>query len=187
MIIAEQGALVVSRCPLLFAMKGACVPKVAFEVFNVAQGEFDPGELRALWERSVRATHHFVSEADIVAMRPEVTGGLAFVEHVAIAREFGPNGEHGRVLAFAGAHEGNLEMLFCDADARGIGVGQALLRHAIDAWGVITVDVNEQNGQAVGFYKHEGFAVTSRDALDSEGRPYPILHMELGRCGAVLA
>ena len=41
------------------------------------------------------------------------------------------------------------------------------------------MDVNEQNGQAVGFYEHEGFAAVSCDALDSEGRPYPILHMEL--------
>lgn len=151
----------------------------AFEVADVAQGEFDSNELLALWERSVRATHHFVSEVDIVAMRPEVTGGLAFVEHVAVARELGPDGECGRVLGFAGAHQGNLEMLFCDADARGMGVGHALLRHAIDAWGVTTVDVNEQNGQAVGFYEHEGFAVCGRDALDGEGRPYPILHMVL--------
>ena len=29
---------------------GACV------VFDVSQGEFDPGELLALWDRSVRAT-----------------------------------------------------------------------------------------------------------------------------------
>ena len=153
----------------------------AFEVVDVVQGEFGPGELLALWERSVRATHHFVSEADIVAMRPEVTGGLAFVEHVAVARAVAPGGRHGRVLGFAGAHEGNLEMLFCDADARGTGVGRALLQHAVEAWGVTSVDVNEQNAQAVGFYEHEGFAVVGRDALDSEGRPYPILHMALKR------
>ena len=153
--------------------------RVAFEVVDVARGEFDPGELLALWERSVRATHHFVSEADVVVMRPEVTGGLAFVEHVALARELLQGGEQGRALGFAGAHEGNLEMLFCDADARGAGVGSALLRHAVAAWGVTTVDVNEQNDQAVGFYEHEGFAATGRDALDSEGRPYPILHMAL--------
>lgn len=153
--------------------------EVTFEVVDVAQGDFDPSELLALWERSVRATHHFVSEEDIVAIRPEVTGGLAFVEHVAVAQEVRPGGERGRVLAFAGAHQGNLEMLFCDADARGMGVGHALLRHAIEQFGVMKVDVNEQNGQAVGFYEHEGFATVSRDALDSEGRPYPILHMEL--------
>ena len=153
--------------------------KVSFEVVDVARDEFDPCELLALWERSVRATHHFVSEADVVAMRPEVMGGLAFVEHVAVARELLQGGERGRVLGFAGAHEGNLEMLFCDVDARGYGVGHTLLRHAVATWGVTTVDVNEQNGQAVGFYEHEGFAVTARDALDSEGRPYPILHMVL--------
>lgn len=41
------------------------------------------------------------------------------------------------------------------------------------------VDVNEQNEQAVGFYKHCGFETIKRSELDTSGKPYPTLHMEL--------
>jgi putative acetyltransferase len=37
--------------------------------------------------------------------------------------------------------------------------------------------VNEQNENAIGFYKKMGFYVINRSALDNEGLPYPILHM----------
>jgi hypothetical protein len=36
----------------------------------------DRGPMLALWERSVRATHHFLEEADIVALRPLVAQEL---------------------------------------------------------------------------------------------------------------
>ncbi len=34
-------------------------------------------KLTALWEASVRATHHFLREADISNLKPYVTEGLA--------------------------------------------------------------------------------------------------------------
>ena len=34
--------------------------------------------------------------------------------------------------------------------------------------------------QAAGFYERMGFRTAGRDATDPSGRPYPILHMELG-------
>jgi putative acetyltransferase len=40
-------------------------------------------------------------------------------------------------------------------------------------------DVNEQNDQAVGFYKKCGFETTSRSELDFSGKPYQTLHVEL--------
>jgi len=39
------------------------------------------------------------------------------------------------------------------------------------------VDVNEQNDQAVGFYRKMGFTETGRSPTDDDGRPYPLLHM----------
>ena len=42
-----------------------------------------------------------------------------------------------------------------------------------------TLDVNEQNPQAVGFYEHEGFVVAGRSPVDDAGRPFPLLHMRL--------
>ena len=42
-----------------------------------------------------------------------------------------------------------------------------------------TLDVNEQNPQAVGFYEHEGFVVAGRSPVADAGRPFPLLHMRL--------
>lgn len=70
-------------------------------------------------------------------------------------------------------------MLFIDPYLRGQGIAKMLLQFAIDHLNVTNVDVNEQNIQAVGFYKHFGFKVISRSELDGTGKPYPILHMQL--------
>jgi putative acetyltransferase len=43
--------------------------------------------------------------------------------------------------------------------------------------GDLTVDVNEQNPAARGFYEALGFVVVGRSPLDDGGRPFPILHM----------
>jgi len=62
---------------------------------------------------------------------------------------------------------------------QGRGIGKELLLFALAQQKVKRVDVNEQNEQAVGFYKHMGFVSISRSELDGAGKPYPILHMEL--------
>ena len=51
---------------------------------------------------------------------------------------------------------------------------------AAERYGVRELTVNEQNPQAAGFYERMGFRTAGRDAADPSGRPYPILHMELG-------
>jgi putative acetyltransferase len=37
--------------------------------------------------------------------------------------------------------------------------------------------VNEQNPEAVAFYRSPGFEVVGRSPLDPSGKPFPILHM----------
>ncbi|PLX92501.1 MAG: GNAT family N-acetyltransferase, partial [Desulfuromonas sp.] len=64
-------------------------------------------------------------------------------------------------------------------EARGKGIGALLVAYAINAQGATNVDVNEQNGQALGFYQHLGFSVTGRSPVDGQGKPYPLLHMAL--------
>lgn len=44
-------------------------------------------QLLELWERSVRASHTFLSPAEIAAIRPDVPGALTQVTHLVIARE----------------------------------------------------------------------------------------------------
>lgn len=45
---------------------------------------------------------------------------------------------------------------------------------------MLTTNVNEQNEQAVGFYKKMGFNVTERTEVDDLGRPYPLLSLVHG-------
>lgn len=131
-------------------------------------------DLCAVWERSVRATHFFLTEVDIVSMRPEVEAGLRGVQHLAVALD----DDSGRLLGFAGAQFGRLEMLFIDDSARGMGCGKALLDFVVSTWDVFKVEVNEQNVQALGFYEHEGFYRVTRCCLDTEGRPFPLVYMQ---------
>ena len=132
--------------------------------------------LAQLWEASVRATHRFLGESDIVGMRDEVRAGIAGIPLLAVAYE----GEVPR--AFAGAHDGILEMLFVAPEARGHGIGRAMLARATCAWDVFRLDCNAQNDQARGFYEHEGFEVLYRTSLDDAGRPFPLLRMHRA-CG----
>lgn len=136
--------------------------------------ECDHPTLVAIWEASVRASHHFLQEADIVALRPLILEHYFDAVTLNCAR-----GEDGEIVGFIGVAEGNIEMLFVAPAGMGQGVGRLLVAHAIANLGVSRVDVNEQNEQALGFYRRLGFAQVGRSPLDGEGRPYPLLHLAL--------
>lgn len=82
------------------------------------------------------------------------------------------------IAGFIGLYDHNIEMLFVDSYSMGKGLGSKLLNFA-KSLGADSVDVNEQNSKALGFYQANGFHVVSRDEFDSDGRPYPILHLKL--------
>ncbi len=139
-----------------------------------AAGSGDVERIVEVWEASVRATHDFVSEADIEAFLPLVREQVAKRVDLTCVRDGA-----GEVVGFAGTAKGNIDMLFIHPDWRGRGIGRRLVQHAMQVQGAMTVDVNEQNQQAVGFYRHMGFEVVGRSALDSTGRPYPLLHLRM--------
>lgn len=126
-----------------------------------------------VWEASVRATHDFLTEDDIQLLKPYVGPALSQVELVAV------RDEAGCVAGFAGVADGKLEMLFLDPACRGRGAGRRLLEHAVATLGARLVDVNEQNGQAVGFYLRLGAEVIGRSEVDGVGLPFPLLHLRL--------
>lgn len=137
----------------------------------------DLPRLLEVWETAVRATHHFLDEADIQLFRPLVRDGyLPSAERLAVAR-----GTDGRPCGFVGVEAAKVEMLFVDPVHHGAGIGKALLRHAVEQWGADRVDVNEQNPGAVGFYLRMGFEVASRSERDGLGKPFPLLHLRLPR------
>lgn len=128
-----------------------------------------------IWEASVRATHDFLTEEKILEIKQIIIEGKAF-SHVSLFSFFDMEGNR---LGFLGLSIDKIEMLFIHPDHRGKGVGQALTRFAIFEKNIKYVDVNEQNQQAVGFYKKMGFEVVKRNPLDAQGNPFPILHMSI--------
>ena len=130
--------------------------------------------LLTVWEDSVRATHHFLTEEEILRIKEYVPQAMHGVEHLLVAETAA-----GAPAAFMGIAEGRLEMLFLAPAARGQGLGRQLLQEGIQRYGVREVTVNEQNPQAVGFYEHLGFKTYKRTDHDEEGGPYPLLYMRL--------
>jgi putative acetyltransferase len=137
-------------------------------------GEADFREITEVWEASVRATHDFLTEEDIRFYKP-----LILNEYLKAVKLYCVRNAAGNIAGFMGIADNKLEMLFVHPAARGTGIGKTLLSYAITHEKVTAVDVNEQNGQAVGFYLHEGFKILSRSATDGMGKPFPILSMGL--------
>ena len=127
-----------------------------------------------VWEASVRATHDFLTEADIQFFKPLVQLGLPHVEHLLAMRD-----RDGLVVGFIGVVGHKIEMLFIDPAWRGQGIGRRLLTHAVEVLGATLLDVNEQNPQALGFYERMGFEVFARTERDGSGKPFPLLLMRL--------
>lgn len=131
-------------------------------------------EVVNVWESSVRATHHFLNEEDIEYFKPLILNSYLDAVELKCVRN-----TDGKIIGFVGVSKPNLEMLFIHPEYRKEKIGKLLLNYSIENLNVTKVDVNEQNEQAVGFYKHCGFEVIGRSELDASGKPYPTLHMEL--------
>jgi len=140
---------------------------------NLDRTEALISELTALWETSVRATHSFLKEENIIELMPYVEIGLKGIEHLIVAYE------NQKIVGFMGIEQEKIEMLFLEPTYIGKGIGKNLITKAIEEYGVLYVDVNEQNPHAADFYKKAGFEVFERTELDEQGNPFPILKMKL--------
>lgn len=124
-----------------------------------------------IWRRAVDATHHFLTpedrrdiDAEVQSFLPAATLDLAV-------------DEADRPVAFMLLDGVRMEALFVDPDHRGGGVGRALVQEALRRHPRLATDVNEQNGQAVGFYERLGFERIGRSECDGQGRAYPLIHL----------
>lgn len=131
-------------------------------------------QLISIWESSVRATHHFLTEDAIQIFKESLPTILNDISQLIIVQS---NQE--KPLAFMGIDQTEIEMLFVDDTARGQGIGKMLINYATEELNATTLNVNEQNPQAVGFYQHMGFETYRRTETDGFGNPYPILYMQI--------
>ncbi|MCM1035188.1 MAG: GNAT family N-acetyltransferase [Paludibacter sp.] len=132
----------------------------------------DYPKLTEIWERSVRATHHFLQEEDLAEIKTALP--TAYFPNVDVWIIV----ENDIYIGFIGIAESTIEMLFIDSHYQALGYGSKLIAFAL-VHGATKVDVNEQNIQAFAFYRNKGFRVIGRDETDSAGKAYPILHMKL--------
>jgi len=131
----------------------------------------DGATVLQIWRDAVDATHDFLSAADRKAIDAEVADFLPSAPlWLAVDGADRPVG----FMLLNGAH---MDALFIAPAHRGKGVGRMLVLHALARAPGLSTDVNEQNDQAVGFYRRLGFVPVGRSALDGQGRPYPIIHL----------
>lgn len=127
-----------------------------------------------IWEDSVKATHLFLSSSEIKSIKKYVSQALLEVDHLLIIKN-----KKQKIIAFASVENQRLEMLFIKNSERGKGYGKQLLNHVIKKYQINELTVNEQNSQAVAFYKHMGFNTYRKTEIDEQGNPYPLLYMKL--------
>lgn len=130
-------------------------------------------KLTIIWQKSVEATHLFLSPQDIKDILPQVVIGLKQIPILLVS--FTDDDEP---IGFAGIADDKLEMLFLSPDYFQQGIGYKMISTAIQDYQIKYVDVNEQNLKALKFYLRQGFTIFKRSPVDSDNRPFPILHLK---------
>jgi putative acetyltransferase len=133
----------------------------------------DGDRVVTVWRDAVDATHDFLTAEDRCAIDAEVQQFLP-QSPLWLAVD-----QADRAIGFMGLADSHMEALFIDPAFHGIGIGSAMVAHALGLHPIVTTDVNEQNPQAVGFYERLGFVRTGRSPIDDQGRAYPLIHMRL--------
>ncbi|AFS77825.1 acetyltransferase, GNAT family [Gottschalkia acidurici 9a] len=139
----------------------------------ILRNSTDIEKLLYIWENSVKATHLFLTQDDIKMLIPHVELGIEGIDKLIVAKD-----KLGEPLGFIGVENKKIEMLFISSEHFGKGIGKLLINYVINTLEANLVDVNEQNPQALEFYKHLGFEVYDRSETDEQGNPFPILHMK---------
>lgn len=127
----------------------------------------------AVWEKSVRGTHHFLSATEIDYYK-SIVESIDFSDFQVYYLT-----DNNTVAGFIGLSEQKIEMLFLAPEHTRKGLGNKLMTFAIGELNANEVDVNEENKSACQFYLKSGFTVYGRDEKDNEGKDHPILKMRL--------
>jgi len=100
----------------------------------VTPKDFD--EIEEVWEASVRATHDFLAETDILKYKSLYPACLGPLSLFCIRKE-------DVIAGFIGISGKKVEVLFIRPDMRCMGIGRSLMEFAIYKLGAVQVDVNE--------------------------------------------
>lgn len=104
----------------------------------------DYAVLIELWEKSVLATHDFLTSEDRETLKKEI---LAYFPQLDMKMWF----EDNTFVGFSGVNESHLEMLFLDPEQIGKGLGSSILKDLIEKDGMKSTDVNKDNKLALAF------------------------------------
>jgi putative acetyltransferase len=132
----------------------------------------DGARVMTIWRTAVDVTHDFLSAADRVEIEKMV------LEFLPQASMFLAVTDTDDVVGFMLLSDAHMEALFVDPQYHGKGIGQFLVQYGLALYPTMTTDVNEQNSQAFAFYERMRFVRTGRSDTDSEGRPYPLIHLQ---------
>lgn len=133
----------------------------------------DREQILNIWEKSVLATHDFLNHTDFEEIK-QLVQTFNFNDFEVYCLK-----QNNQVSGFIGLAEKKIEMLFFSPEYIGKGLGRKLTDFAITELKADKVDVNEQNTNAVKFYKKIGFKTYERTEKDDQGREYPLLRMKL--------
>lgn len=126
-----------------------------------------------LWQRSVTATHTFLTEADIAALLPAVRDQALPALELWVLVDV-----DGVLAGFLGLSGDKVEALFITPERLRHGHGRRLLDLARRLRSTpLSADVNEQNPEGLKFWQACGFEVAGRSGVDGAGRPFPLLHL----------
>jgi putative acetyltransferase len=142
-----------------------------YNIKSPVETDFD--NLINLWEKAVRATHHFLKEEDLIIYKQLLI--KQYFKDVDLYCVF----LNEEIAGFIGIEEKNIEMLFIDPQHFSKGIGKALMQYAIIHLKCDRVAVNEQNTKAFTFYRKLGFKPVSRVLKDGLGKPYPLIQMKI--------
>lgn len=149
------------------------VPRSSSPEFRIRRAtSADRDVLVDIWWRSALATHRFLATSELEALLPDVRAMRLENLDTWVLCDQGST-----AIGFLVMNGRDVEALFIVPEWLRQGGGRLLLAHARALAGSLTVQVNEQNRDALKFYLAHGFAIVGRSETDSAGRPYPLLHL----------
>ena len=149
---------------------------------NISIIPYEPSmlpEMLKIWQDSVRASHFFLKDSDIVEIKQEVKAAFSSLQNILVAKL------NNDFAGFIGVSEKSIEMLFVASKFFNLGLGKRLILEAVNAFFTeqdeILLDCNEQNERGLTFYQKLGFKERGKSQKDSKGRDFAIIHFAISR------